>query len=202
LLAEAAPAPTDSPVPAPAAPVATEAPADAPLPKYDAFTLPEGVAFDQGRVSEFDALMGRYEQTHGVSHEAASALRQDLANFYVAEMQRAAELSHTVWNNTREGWRNEVKDNPQYGKTRLEQTMKDAAVIRDRFATPEFLQMIEYTGAGDHPGMISFVNNIAKFLDKHGLLREGRPIPATKAPAQPQSKSQRRYGGSPTMNGA
>lgn len=206
LLAEAKETPTESPAPASsdAAPATTEAPAaQAPLPSYDALTLPEGITLDNQRVSEFDGLLGRYEQSSKGDHAQFTSLRQDLVNMYIAEKQRDLQLQHDNWNRTREGWKQQIKDNPEYGKTRFDQTMKDASVIRDRFATPQFLQMIEFTGAGDHPGMIEFVNNVAKFLDKHGLLREGRPLATTIKPVQqPQRKSQRRYGGGPTMNGA
>lgn len=203
LLAEAGKTETPAPASSDAAPV-TEAPAEAaPLPTYDALSLPEGVTLDKTRVGEFDGLMGRFEQTHGVSHEATAAFRQELTNFYIAEMQRAQQAQHENWNRTREGWRSEIKDNPTYGKTRLEATLKDVAAIRDRFATPQFLQMIEFTGAGDHPGMIETFRNIAQFLDKHGLLREGRPLATTIKPVpQQQSRSKRRYANGPNMNGA
>lgn len=205
LLAEAGKPETPAPAPSDAAPVvATEAPAEpAPLPSYDALSLPEGVSLDKTRVGEFDGLMGRFERTANVPHEAAASFRQELTNFYVAEMQRAQQAQYENWNRTREGWRSEIKDNPTYGKTRLESTLKDVAVIRDRFATPQFLQMIEFTGAGDHPGMIETFRNIAQFLDEHGLLREGRPLATTIKPVpQQQSRSKRRYGGGPSMNGA
>ena len=205
LLAEAKETP-ESPAPASsdAAPATTEAPAaQAPLPSYDALTLPEGITLDNARVGEFDGLLGRYEQSSQGDHAQFTALRQDLVNMYLAEKQRDMQLQHENWNRTRDGWKQQIKDNPEYGKSRFEQTMKDAAVVRDRFATPQFLQMIEFTGAGDHPGMIEFVNNIAKELDKHGLLREGRPLATTIKPVQaPQRKSQRRYGNGPNMNGA
>ena len=201
LMAEAG-KPPESPAPASsdAAPVATEAPPPAPLPSYDMLALPEGVTLDKGRVGEFDGMMGRFEQTHGVSHEAAAQFRQELVNMYVADQQRSLQLQHENWNRTREGWRGEIKDNPAYGKTRFDQTMKDVAAVRDRFSSPQFLQMIEFTGAGDHPGMIEFVNNVAKFLDKHGLLREGRPLATTIKPVQqPQSRSKRRYANGPNL---
>ncbi len=194
--------PPESPAPASsdAAPVATEAPPPAPLPSYDMLALPEGVTLDKGRVGEFDGMMGRFEQTHGVSHEAAAQFRQELVNMYVADQQRSLQLQHENWNRTRAGWVNEIKDNQTYGKTRFDQTMRDVSAVRNLFATPAFLQMIEFTGAGDHPGMIEFANNVAKFLDKHGLLREGRPLATTIKPVQqPQSRSKRRYANGPNL---
>jgi hypothetical protein len=57
--------------------------------------------------------------------------------------------------------------------------------------------MIEYTGAGDHPGMIEFCNNVARYLDKHGLLREGTPVPApTNKTTASKSGPRARYAGS------
>lgn len=199
LLSEAGKEP---PAPADAAPAEKEAQAEAaPLPKYDALTLPEGVKLDDDSVGKFDSLLGKYEQTAKADHASFTQLRQELVNMYVAEKQREAQFQREVWQRTRKEWRDQVSKDRTIGGNRLQTVLTDAAVVRDRFATPRFREMIELTGAGDHPGMIEFVNNVARYLDRHGLLREGKPVPATKAVQPPPSKKERRYSGT-SMNGA
>lgn len=199
LLSEAGKEP---PAPAEAAPAEKEAQAEAaPLPKYDALKLPEGLKLDDKSVGEFDTLLGKYQQSAKADHAAVSNLRQELVNMYIAEKQRELQLQRDVWQRTRNEWRDQVSKDRTIGGNRLQTVLTDAAVVRDRFATPRFREMIELTGAGDHPGMIEFVNNVARYLDRHGLLREGKPVPATKAVQPAPTKKERRYSGT-SMNGA
>lgn len=186
-----------------AAPAKPEAQAEAaPLPQYEAPKLPEGMTLQATALGEFDTLLGGFEQSAKADHATVSDLRQKLVDMYVADVNRQTELQRQNWINTRKNWVDEIRKDRVLGGGRFDTVRADGAVVRDMFATPRFLEMIEYTGAGDHPGMWEFVHNIARYLDKRGLLREGKPVPATRGPAQAMTKKERRYGAVHSGNGA
>lgn len=192
-----------TPPAAEAAPAKPEVPAPAaPLPSYDAPKLPEGLTLQAKALGEFDTLLGGYEATAKADHTAVADLRQKLVDMYVADRQRAYEAQRQTWADTRKGWVEEIKNDRILGGNRLETVKADAAIVRDLFATPRFREMIEYTGAGDHPGMWEFVHNIARYLDKRGLLREAKAVPATRGMTQAPTKKERRYGAATSGNGA
>lgn len=192
-----------TPPAAEAAPAKPEVPAPAaPLPSYDAPKLPEGLTLQAKALGEFDTLLGGYEATAKADHVAVADLRQKLVDMYVADRQRAYEAQRQTWADTRKGWVEEIKNDRILGGNRLETVKADAAIVRDLFATPRFREMIEYTGAGDHPGMWEFVHNIARYLDKRGLLREAKAVPATRGMTQAPTKKERRYGQPQSGNGA
>lgn len=186
-----------------AAPAKPEAQAEAaPLPKYDAPTLPDGFTVQPTALGEFDTLLGGFEQSAKADHATVSDLRQKLVDMYVADKKRSYDLQRQEWANTRKNWVDEIKKDRVLGGGRFDTVRSDGALVRDMFATPRFLEMIELTGAGDHPGMWEFVHNVARYLDKRGLLKEGKPVPATKGPAQAMTKKERRYGAVHSGNGA
>lgn len=184
LLGEDAPKPQPEAQPEPLAP-----------PSYDALQMPEGMQLDNKRIGEFDALLGKYETEHKLDHAAIAQLRQDLANFYVAERQRDFQLGQELVQRQRQEWQQQVRDDKVLGGNRFDTMRRDAARVRDLFSTPRFMQMIEETGAGDHPGMFDFISNVARYLDKRGLLKEGTVVPAQVAPQVPRTSKERRYGG-------
>jgi hypothetical protein len=186
MLAEAAkePAKPEGEKPAEAA-----KPEDAPAaPAFEAFTVPEGIKLGEKEVGQFTSMLGELEVATKGDHRLFQETGQKLLDMYIAERTRDATLQMENWIKTRQDWVKEIKDDPVLGRNRHETVLRDAARVRDMFATDRFKDMIEYTGAGDHPGMMDFVYNVARFLDKHGLLGEGRPVPAPPS-RQPSGKA-------------
>jgi len=183
-----------------------ETPAEAPpaktpaveLPTYEAFALPEGVEIkDAAQMKAFTDILGEFELQAKIPHELAQEMGQKFMDLYVSAAQKmqaeAAQAQTQVWNDTRKAWVDEIKNDPLIGRNRFETSLADAVLVRDMFATEKTTEMMNYTGAGDHPGMMQFMCNVAKYLHKHGLLREGTPVvaPAAKA-ANPTGKGGQR----------
>lgn len=177
----------------PAAPVDPNAPAV--LPTYEAFVLPEGVSVSENGLKGVTDLLGQFELDVKANPADAHRLVQDVGqkfvDMYIAQKSADAQAQADNWVNTRKAWQDEVKTDPVYGRNRHETFMRDAARVRDMFGSDRFRSMIDMTGAGDHPGMMDFVHNVAKFLDRHGLLREGKPVPAPTQKAIPQKTGPR-----------
>jgi hypothetical protein len=148
-----------------------------PLPTFEAFVLPEGIQLGEKEVGEFTKDLAEFTNQAGIDQRLVQELGQKMVDRYVAEQVKAQQAQMENWNNTRKGWVDEIKADPVLGRNRLDTVLKDAAKVRDMFATDRFRDAIEYTGMGDHPGMLDFIHNVAKFLDRHGLLGEGKPVP-------------------------
>ena len=172
------------------------------LPTFEPYSLPEGVKLGEKEVGEFNAVLGEFETQTKVDHRLTQELGQKLATMYVGEMQRMQKMQRENWEKTNADWVAEIKKDPVLGRNRFDTVMRDAARVRDLFATDRFKQMIDYTGAGNHPGMMDFCYNVAKFLDRHGLLREGTPVPAPSSKAPTKGGSRSRYNGNSTQPGA
>lgn len=184
LLAEAGKETAEAaPIVDPAAPV--------PVPTFEAFTLPEGVTVSEDGLKGVTDLLGEFESTTKADHRVVQELGQKFVDMYVQQKAADAQVQADNWVNTRKAWQEEVKSDPIYGRNRHETFLRDAALVRDKFGSERFKQMIDLTGAGDHPGMMDFVHNIAKFMDKNGLLREGKPVPAPTQKAIPQKTGPR-----------
>ena len=96
----------DGDKPAEASPVAAPEPV-----VYEAFTLPEGVAFDDARLDGFRELASEAR----VPQEKA----QSLLDMHTSAMREYADHmsqeQHRVFNETRRGWQSEVKADPEMG---------------------------------------------------------------------------------------
>lgn len=162
-----------------------------PPPTYEALKLPEGTKLDDARVKQFDALIGKTEIATKADHAAMTALRQDLANLYIEEVQRIGNevTKHQVdvWNRLIEQRVNDLKNDPQLGGNRIETTLGNAkyalesllplasAGLPAPFTKQEATELIGIMDAGGvshHKLMIKALNAI------YELLREPEPVPA------------------------
>lgn len=174
---------------------AAEAPADPaqppsePAPSYQPFTLPEGVSLDEKELGQFHGVLGKHKLTQETG--------QELLDLHVNELNRFSERltahQHEVFNRTREGWRNEFIADRDIGQNRRETTLQTCGSMIERYGgdskqVAELRSMLTFTGAGDHPALIRFINNMGRALS------EPVPVAASKPPAQKQSKAQARYG--------
>jgi hypothetical protein len=161
---------------------APEATPQAP-PVYEALKIPDTVKLDKERVAKFDELIGKAELSSKADHAAMSAMRQDLANLYVEEVnrigQQVAKHQHDVWNRLVEQRVNELKADPQLGGNRIETTLGNAkyaletmvGLSKDEATT--LIAVMDAGGVSHHRLMIKALNGI------YELLREPEPVPGT-----------------------
>jgi hypothetical protein len=179
--------------PKPEAPAVIEtAPAEAPpAVAWTDFTLPEGVKLDDTSVNTFKEVLGGElpPQERG----------QRLIDMHLQELQRrdqaASEHQIQVWNDTQAQWKDAVKSDPELGGNRFNTTIQTCISAVNRFGgneqqRAELLQALDFTGAGNNPAIIRWVNNMAS------RLAEGSPVTQTAAPKPPQTREQRRYNAS------
>ena len=167
----------------------------APPPKYDAFTLPEGVTLDEGTVGKFTDILGSLE---GGDHAKFQEAGQKMVDLYLSESKatadKIAQHYETVWENTKTGWREETVKDPEIGGNRL-QTSIDSALnfIRTHGGTAE--QQAELRGILDSSGLGNRLAIVRLFARAGQAMSEGKPLAAPKPVTQSKSKTATMYGG-------
>lgn len=181
--AEPAPPPTEE-----SAPVA---------PKYDPWTLPEGISLDNDRVGKFTELLSELELQGKASHDVVQQFGQKAVDFYLAEVKNYGEnltkYYQTVWEKQKQDWREATLKDPEIGGQRLQMTLDSVlGFIRTHGGTAdqqkEFRDVMETSGLGNHPAIIRLFANAAL------AYKEGRPLAAPKPVQEAKSKTETLYG--------
>jgi len=169
----------------------------APPPKYDPFTLPEGIKLDDTKVGEFTNLLAELEKSKA-DHSVVQQTGQKLVEFHINEVKSAVEgiqkYYQDSWDKQKTEWRESFLKDPDIGGNRF-QTTVDAAntFIRTHGGSveqqTEFRALMDSSGLGNHPIMIRILANAGKAMS------EGRPLASVKPVSQPKSKTQTLYGG-------
>ena len=149
---------------------------------YSDFTLPEGVELDEALLGKATPLF----KDLGLNQEQA----QKVVDFQ-AEMVKEGEQSQAdSFNRLVEGWQNESKNDKEFGGDKFDENVGIAKLAVDKFGTPEFKQLMEDHGVGNHPEMIRFMLNIGK------LVKEDVPGGFTGATSDKKSRTDILYPGS------
>lgn len=176
----AAPAPNppaaSTPPATPAAPQTTTPPA-APTPPAStesALALPEGTLLPQTHLAAVQELAGKL----GKPEAAAELLARDHAL-----VESVREASMQAFEGQKAQWRAEVEAHPQLGgvnwpktKANLDRVMADPAI-----GTPELRQLLEETGAGNHPAVVAVMSALGARMAE-GTITTGQPAPQASKP--------------------
>lgn len=169
----------------------------APPPVYDAFNLPEGMSFDNDRLSKFTDVLSKLEVEGKVPHEFAQKFGQEAVDLHVSEVTRAVDdlqkLYQTSWDRQRTEWKDSFLKDPEIGGNRFQTTVDSALnFIRTHGGTAEnqqeFRNLMETSGLGNHPAMIRLLANAGR------AMAEGKPLAATTTVTTPKSKTATLYG--------
>lgn len=199
LLGEAAKPGTEAPKEpeAPATPEVPETPAEAPAAPVYEFQWPDGTEPVAAEVLQpFTGLLGEAK--------VAPEIGQKLLDLHIGEQQKLIQnlerQQEATWRETRQGWVDQVRSDPDLGGNRLQATVQVCGQLIEQFGgTPEqkaeLRQVLNLTGAGDHPALVRFIHNVGMALSEGN-----RAVPGTKPVPVQTRRADRRYAGS--MNGA
>jgi hypothetical protein len=150
-------------------------------PTYGDLKLPDGFKLDDTKLKDFDSLLGAFETGAKAEHGQVEALRQNLVDFYHAEVQRIGEqvARHQVdvWNRMKEGWINNLKADPELGGNRIDTTLGNAKYAYENYLglnkqqQDELMTVLDNAGVSSHPLLVRGL---------HGLyqrFREPEPVP-------------------------
>lgn len=136
--------------------------------EYADFTVEEGIALNQELMTEFKAKAKELN------------LPQDKAQTFV---DMAVKLSKD-WSDkaveafaeTRTGWREATKSDPDIGGAKLPEVLSGAKAVRDSFGSPELTEVLNTFGLGDHPAVIKFFHSVRQAVSEDKLVKSGKPV--------------------------
>jgi hypothetical protein len=118
--------------------------------------MPEGVELDTVLL---DALAPEFKAA-GLTVKQA----QVLADKFVAHQQSAAKEQAEGWAKTISDWADAAKADPEIGGAKWDATVRHATSVIGRFATPEFKEYLNASGAGNHPEVIRFMARLGAMI--------------------------------------
>lgn len=148
-------------------------------PQYEEFKLPEGLQAQPEALQAYTDVLGK----HGLSQEVG----QDLMDLHAAEIQKYAQ--QTVANQweqfgqTKKGWEDLSRNDPEIGGSRFDTTMHLVALARDRILPPSgavreaFDKFLNDTGVGNHPEFLRAWSRVGLAFSEPAA-----PQPAQKPP--------------------
>lgn len=145
------------------------------LPSYETFKLPEGVTFDNEKLSEFTKELGELQASTKAEQAIMQAFGQKLVDRHIAELQRnialvqdQAKESH---NAKISAWDDLFRKDPEIGGNRQDTVLAQAAsaiaLAGNESQQKEFRQMLKDTGSYAHPAMIRILSNMQQKIDAY-----------------------------------
>lgn len=133
---------------------------------YTDFKAPEGVTLSKDMIAEATPIFKELNLTQDQA--------QRLIDFAAKNQIGTAEANKTAYETMREGWRNDVLKDTTLAtgndlKPEVRQAIGRAVDALGAELGPQFRQVLDMTGVGDHPVMVKAMYEMSKFIT------EGRP---------------------------
>jgi|TARA_Y100000310_G_scaffold171987_2_gene172113 hypothetical protein len=150
--------------------------------EYQDFKLPTDVAIDEKLVAEFTPIAKELNLTQ----EQA----QKLVDLQVKNMQEFVTTQQKTWGDLQESWVSAVKADDEIGGTSFDENLSVAQKALDAFGSSALREVLDTTGAGNHPELVRFFYKVGKALSEDTLHQGG-------ATSAPKTQAEIMY---PTMN--
>lgn len=147
---------------------AKDTPASEPL-TAESIKVPEGMTVDEPLMKDFLGVMNNAELT-------PQARAQALVDLQAKAMQAVSERGNKLWSDMQDKWQEDART--KFG-TALEPTLGNISKLLDEYGgtaeeVKELRDVFTLTGAGNHPAMIRFLENLGKPL-REGSAKRGDP---------------------------
>lgn len=142
---------------------ATEPVAPPPYTPLDmtAFKMPEGFAVDETSSTEFLKIVN--------DARLPAPVAQNMIELQAKYLHGAEEAANKQWEDTQTAWKEQIAKLPEIGGSNLAATEVAIAKVLDAHGSPELRQMLDITGAGNHPTMVVFLHKLSKLLNEDQL---------------------------------
>ena len=165
------PAETKTDAKAPKSLINEEGPAQGAPEKYSDFAVPEGFTLDKEVAGDFGALAKEGNLSQGYA--------QKLVDFYVKQLQQMNNAPAEFYEAKQEEWKNAINSDPEIGGSKWNGTKASIGRLFDSLGdsalTDAFREAMDYTGAGNHPGVVKFLARVAQRLTEGGPVRGSGP---------------------------
>lgn len=134
--------------------------------------LPEGSSLDASYLEQTKALAKEL----GLSQEAAQKLVERDSGL----MSSAHERNMATVREKTEQWAKDAQADKEIGGNNFQSSVTDARTALDKFGTPEFKNMLNQSGVGNHPELIRLLSRVGK------AMREDKMVTTSSQPARAQ----------------
>lgn len=124
--------------------------------EYQEFSLPDGMEVDSDALEKFLPIA----KEKNFSQEEAQAV-VDIASDMV---QKTLAQQYTAWEEKRDGWLDEGRNDPDVGGKNYDQSVADAKLAIHQIGGKELKKALDETGAGNHPAMLKAFSKLGKLL--------------------------------------
>jgi hypothetical protein len=142
-------------------------------------TAPEGALFDQTHLEQFKQTAKELGLTPEAAQKLVERDNQLLSGFIDRNKQD--------WQAQTSKWADEVKADKELGGEHFNATVTSARAALDRFATPQFKQMLAESGYGNHPELVRLFAKVGAAMKEDRMVSTGAP------PAQKKSMAELFY---------
>lgn len=132
--------------------------------EYETFVVPEGYGVDETVLNEYQDWAKELE----LSQEQAQAGVNLVAKMQEAQAEKWVEQQKT--------WVDDAKSDKEIGGESFDQNVATAVKARDAFGNPEFSEMLDSSGLGNHPEMIRFLNRVGKAISEDRVVVGGTNV--------------------------
>lgn len=153
---------------------------------YTDFKAPEGVTLSKDMIAEAAPIFKEL----GLNQDQA----QKLIDFAAKNQIGTAEAGKAAYETMREGWRNDVLKDTTLAtgndlKPEVRQAIGRAVDALGAELGPQFRQVLDMTGVGDHPVMVKAMYEMSKFITEGRPTSGKGPSPAGQASPSAPAKS-------------
>jgi len=139
---------------------------------YEAFKLPEGVELDEAVMPEVHEIFKDLNLPQDKAQEVLEkflGIQEKLAGTPEQQMQAAEEQIVALNSRLAE----ECKNLPGIGGEKFAESLTLASKVIQNFGTPEFRQLIAYTGVGSHPEFFKMMVAIGSKMSPDNFVQGG-----------------------------
>jgi hypothetical protein len=123
---------------------------------YADFAIPEGMTLDESVLSEAAPLF----KEMGLNQEQA----QQLVDVYAKQVQAGMQQQIDDFNQLKNDWRDQSMNDNEFGGDKFDESVKIAQSAIAKYGTPEFKQLLEDHGMGNHPEVVRFMVKVGNTL--------------------------------------
>lgn len=144
--------------------------------KYE-FVEPEGAALDKSVLSAYEGVAREL----GLSQDKAQMVIDKIAPMLAKQQAGALEA-------VGEAWTTQSQTDAEFGGDKLDASLATAKMAMDRFASPEFIQLLKVSQLGNNPEVIRTFYRMGKAMS------QDRVVTGRAAPPQSADLAERLYG--------
>lgn len=142
---------------------------------YAPYTLPEGVQVDEALLGEFNTVAKEL----GLTQAQAQKLVDLQAKTAAAGETGRAEYLEKALQAQNERWISEVKNDPEIGGAKFDNTVSTAVKAVSTFFGDDFRTLLNESGIGNHPALIRGMHKIGLAISEDKLVIQGSDASAT-----------------------